>query len=113
MDLFRKLTDAIAILRYVCALPYVTDIYLLGHSMGGVVAGMLAGLYPDVVKKLILLAPAATLKTDAMQGTCMGTKYDTWHIPDTLLLYDDIDHNIDGKDRSLVFEEISHFLASF
>ena len=45
MDIFREILDAIAILNYVRALPYVTDIYLLGHSMGGVIAGMLAGLY--------------------------------------------------------------------
>lgn len=47
---------------------------------------MLAGLYPDVIKKLILLAPAATLKEGAQQGICMGTKYDTEHIPATVLV---------------------------
>lgn len=86
MDLYREILDAVAVFKYVSALPYVTDIYLLGHSMGGVVAGMLAGLYPDKIKKLIMLAPAATLKTDAQQGTCMGTKYDTWNIPDVVLV---------------------------
>lgn len=170
MDIFREMLDAIAILKYVCALPYVTDIYLLGHSMGGVIAGMLAGLYPDRVKKLILLAPAATLKTDALKGTCMGTEYDTWNIPDTvlvdgqhrvgghffriaknlpiyeltskytgkallihgtadnvvdyhasveyhecmpgskLLVYENLDHIIEGKDKNYVFEEIGKFL---
>lgn len=82
MDLLRELLDSIAILQYVRTLPFVTEIYLLGHSQGGVVAGMLAGLYPEVVRKLILLAPAATLKEDAEQGVCMGTKYNTDHIPD-------------------------------
>lgn len=86
MDIFREILDAIAILSYVQSLPYVTDIYLLGHSMGGVIAGMLAGMYPDVVKKLILLAPAATLKDDALRGTCMGTEYDTWSVPDIVLV---------------------------
>ncbi len=76
MDVLREILDAIAILQYVRSLPYITDIYLLGHSQGGVIAGMLAGLYPDIVKKLILLAPAATLKTDAQKGVCMGTFYD-------------------------------------
>ena len=86
MDIFREMIDAVAILNYVRSLPYVTDIYLLGHSMGGVIAGMLAGMYPDVVKKLILLAPAATLKDDALRGTCMGTEYDTWNVPDVVLV---------------------------
>lgn len=94
MDLFREMLDAVAVLKYVCGLSYVTDIYLLGHSMGGVVAGMLAGLYPDRVKKLILLAPAATLKTDAQQGICMGTRYDTWNTPDVVLV--DGQHPVGG-----------------
>ena len=94
MDIFREMLDAIAILNYVRSLPYVTDIYLLGHSQGGVIAGMLAGLYPDIVKKLILLAAASTLKEDAIKGICMGTKYDTNHIPDIVLV--DGQHNMGG-----------------
>lgn len=112
MDLFREMLDAIAILRYVRTLPYVTDIYLLGHSMGGVIAGMLAGLYPDVVKKLIMLAPAATLKEDALNGTCMGTEYDTWNVPDVVLV--DGQHPVGGHffriARNLpIFEVTSQF----
>ena len=94
MDVLREILDAIAILQYVQSLPDITDIYLLGHSQGGVVAGMLAGLYPDVVKKLILLAPAATLKTDAQKGTCMGTVYDPRHIPNEILV--DGQHHVGG-----------------
>lgn len=33
-------------------------IYLIGHSMGGVIASHLASVYPDHVKKLVLIAPA-------------------------------------------------------
>jgi pimeloyl-ACP methyl ester carboxylesterase len=84
MDVLREIEDAITILRYVRALPFVTDISILGHSQGGVVGGMLAGLYADVIKHLVLLAPAATLKDDALKGFCMGVTYDTEHIPDVV-----------------------------
>lgn len=94
MDILREMLDAIAVLNYVRGLPFATDIYLLGHSMGGVIAGMLAGLYPDVVKKLILLAPAASLKEDALNGTCMGTAYDTWNVPDIVIV--DGQHHVGG-----------------
>lgn len=112
MDIFREMLDAIAVLNYVRTLSYVTDIYLLGHSMGGVIAGMLAGLYPDVVKKLILLAPAASLKEDALNGTCMGTEYDTWRVPDIVLV--DGQHHVGGHffriARNLpIFEVSSQF----
>ena len=86
MDVLNELEDAIAIFSYVRTLDFVTDIYVVGHSQGGVVAGMLAGCYPDVLKRLVLLAPAASLKTDAQKGECMGTVYDTEHIPDTILV---------------------------
>ena len=84
MTPYNEIEDAAAFLQYAMTLPDVTEIYLLGHSQGGVVAGMLAGYYHDVVKKLVMLVPAASLKTDAQQGTCMGVKYDPHHIPETV-----------------------------
>lgn len=84
MDLFNEMEDAFVILSYARQLPFVTGISLIGHSQGGVIAGMLAGYYPEVVEKLVLLAPAATLKDDAQKGTCMGTRYDTNAIPEVV-----------------------------
>ncbi len=88
MDVLREILDAIEILKYVQDQPNVSEIYVLGHSQGGVIGGILAGLYPDVIKKLVLLAPAATLKTDAIKGTCMGITYDTKQVPRTVQLND-------------------------
>lgn len=84
MDVLNELEDAIAVLSYVKSLDFVTEIYVTGHSQGGVVAGLLAGCYPDVIRRLALLAPAASLKTDAQKGECMGTVYDTEHIPEVV-----------------------------
>lgn len=84
MTVWNEMEDAAAFLQYACQLDFVTDIYVLGHSQGGVVAGMLSGLYPDVVRKLVLLAPAASLKTDAQEGHCMAAVYDTLHVPPTV-----------------------------
>ncbi len=84
MTVFSEIEDAALFLQYAKSLPDVTDVHLLGHSQGGVVAGMLAGYYHDVVKKLVMLEPAASLKTDAIQGQCMGTVYDPQRIPDTV-----------------------------
>lgn len=82
MNVLNEIEDAIAILEFVKKLDFVTNIYIIGHSQGGVVAGMLAGYYADIIQKLVLLAPAATLKSDAQKGVCMGSVYDTMHIPD-------------------------------
>jgi len=84
MTVFSEIEDAAAFLQYAMSLPDATDIHLLGHSQGGVIAGMLAGYYHDKISSLVMLTPAASLKTDAQQGVCMGTKYDPKHIPETV-----------------------------
>ena len=84
MTVLNEIEDANAILNYVKTDPHVRNIYLVGHSQGGVVASMLAGLYPDLIKKVVLLAPAATLKSDALKGNTQGVTYNPDHIPDCL-----------------------------
>ena len=39
-----------------------------GHSQGGVVAGMTAGMFSDAIHTLVMLAPAASLKDDALKS---------------------------------------------
>ena len=81
MTVYNEIEDAAAFLQYAMEREDVTDVSLLGHSQGGVVAGMLAGYYHDVIRKLVMLAPAASLKTDAQRGVCMQASYDPDHIP--------------------------------
>ena len=56
---------------------------------------MLAGYCPDLIHKLCLLAPAATLKTDAQTGRCMAAHYNPAHIPDSVKV--DGVHVVGGK----------------
>lgn len=84
MTVLNEIEDANAILNYVKTDPHVRNIYLVGHSQGGVVTSMLAGLYPDLIKKVVLPAPAATLKSDALKGNTQGVTYNPDHIPDRL-----------------------------
>lgn len=86
MTVVNEIADAKAILDYVRTDPHVKNIYLVGHSQGGVVASMLAGLYPNIIKKVVLLAPAATLRSDALKGELQGVHYDPHHIPDQIRL---------------------------
>lgn len=84
MTVLNEIGDGKAILNYARQITGVQKIYLLGHSQGGVVASMLAGYYPDKISKLALLAPAATLKDDALKGNTQGYTYDPKNIPDEL-----------------------------
>ncbi|WP_281165090.1 alpha/beta hydrolase family protein [Liquorilactobacillus sicerae] len=84
MTVLNELADAKAALDYARAIPQIKKIMLLGHSQGGVIASMLAGYYPDLIQRLALLAPAASLKTDAQRGVLQGATYNPKHIPDLL-----------------------------
>ncbi|WP_057489871.1 alpha/beta hydrolase [Streptococcus orisasini] len=81
-----EILDGMKIIDYVRHTVKAKEIYLLGHSQGGVVASMLAGYFSDVIDKLILLSPAATLKDDALKGECQGVFYDPHHIPDSVIV---------------------------
>ena len=56
-----ELACARVILEETMKMENCTEIYVLGHSMGGAVASELAKLYPNVIKKLVLWAPAFNL----------------------------------------------------
>ena len=89
MTPYNEIEDAAAFLKYARSMEDITDIYVLGHSQGGVIGGMLAGYYHDVVSRLVMLAPAASLKDDAQQGRCMAASYNPDHIPYSV--------NVDGR----------------
>lgn len=82
MTVFSELLDGMKIIEYARTTIKAKHIYLVGHSQGGVVASMLAAYYRDIIEKLVLLAPAATLKDDALKGVCQGSSYDPNHIPE-------------------------------
>lgn len=85
MTISSEIADAKAVLAYARTFPFVSDIAFLGHSQGGVVAGMLAGELedrPERPKCLVLLAPAAVLKDDAIAGQCMHARYDASNPPE-------------------------------
>ena len=56
-----ELSCARVILEETLKMENCTEIYVLGHSMGGAVASELAKLYPDQIKKMVLWAPAFNL----------------------------------------------------
>lgn len=88
MTVPNEIADAQAVLTAVQTRLHPQHIDLLGHSQGGVVASMLASVDADVIHKLVLMAPAATLKDDAIAGHTRGLVYDPHHIPATLPLSD-------------------------
>lgn len=85
MTVPNEIEDAKAVISWVGDQSFTKNISLLGHSQGGVVAAMTAGElgYPRI-RALVLLAPAAVLRDDALRGFTMGAAYDPWNAPDSV-----------------------------
>jgi len=81
MTVVNEIEDLKKVISWAQAQPWVANISLLGHSQGGVVAGMVAGeLGDNVIKSVVLMAPAAVLRDDALRGSTMGAHYDPWNM---------------------------------
>lgn len=91
MTVPNEIEDAKLVYEYVKSLPFVGDIALTGHSQGGVVASMTAGdLGAGGVKCVVLLAPAAVLRDDAIRGSTMGARYNPLDPPELIPLFGDL-----------------------
>jgi uncharacterized protein len=87
MTVLNEIEDGNAVYNYVRKLNYVSNIGLIGHSQGGVVAGMLAGQLGNKITSLVQMAPAAVLKDDALAGNIFGIKFDPNNIPEYIDIY--------------------------
>lgn len=88
MTVPNEIEDAKAVYEYVRALPYVKKIGFVGHSQGGVVASMTAGvLGKKAVKAVVLFAPATILREDAIKGETMGARYNPLDPPESVELF--------------------------
>lgn len=90
MTVPNEIEDAKMVFEYVQSLPFAGPVAMTGHSQGGVVASMTAGdLGADKVKCVVLLAPAAVLRDDAIRGNTMGATYNPLDPPEYVLLFGD------------------------
>lgn len=92
MTVPKVIADLRAVFEYVKTLPYVSDIAFLGHSQGGLAAGMLAGMLEeegDTRKPscMVMMAPAAAIKYDALAGCSLGVKYDPANPPEYVRMF--------------------------
>lgn len=81
MTVLNEIEDLKSVISWARVQPWVENISLLGHSQGGVVVSMTAGELGDsIVKSVVLMAPAAVLRDDAIRGNTQGAQYDPWNL---------------------------------
>lgn len=82
--LFKWLTNAMSAVDYARSLDFVTDVYLCGHSQGGLTVMLTAALKHEQIKGIIPMSPAVTIPENARQGDLLGVAFDPDRIPEEL-----------------------------
>lgn len=78
MTIANEIEDAMQVWKYARSLPYVSSIGLLGHSQGGVVAAMTAGLLAaqgESPAGLVLIAPGSVVQDACRNGRFFGAEF--------------------------------------
>ena len=86
--LYKWLTNALSLVDYARGREDVGEIFLCGHSQGGLTAMLAAAMERDRIAGLIPLSPAAMIPEYARSGELLGLCFDPEHIPETLSAFD-------------------------
>lgn len=87
-NLFKWLNNAMTVVNYVKTLDFVTDVYVAGHSQGGLTSLLLAGMHPELFRAALLLSPAIMIQEGAKSGHMFNTVFDPCDIPDEVYVSD-------------------------
>lgn len=86
--LYKWLTNAMTVIDYARGLDFVTEIYLCGHSQGGLTVILAGALKHDVIKGIIPLSPACMIPELARSGGLLGTGFDPDRLPEELTVWE-------------------------
>lgn len=81
-NLYKWLNNVLTVTAYAKSLDFVTDLYLCGHSQGGLTTILAAGMLSDVFKAIIPLSPAISILEGARRGQLLGVSFDPVLIPE-------------------------------
>ena len=82
--IFKWVSELLTVIDYAAKLDFVTNLYLTGHSQGGLATILAGGMNPDRLKAIIPLSPAVIIKEGALKGDMLGAAFDPLHIQDTV-----------------------------
>ena len=88
--LYKWISNTLAAMDHVRGMGY-REIWLSGHSQGGLTAALAAGMEADRVAGLVLRAPAFMIPECARKGSMLGFTFDPDHIPDRIKVIKDLE----------------------
>lgn len=83
--LYKWVTNALAVVNYAKEYDFVTDLYMCGHSQGGLLTMLVGAMCSDDIKGIIPLSPAWMIPENARDGIILGNKFDQEHIPSKII----------------------------
>ncbi len=87
-NLYKWLNNILTVVDYAKTLDFVTEMYMCGHSQGGLAVTLAAAMEREVIKALIPLSPAYVIIEGAKEGELLGQPFDPENIPDMLQSWD-------------------------
>ncbi|MCR5719883.1 MAG: alpha/beta hydrolase [Lachnospiraceae bacterium] len=93
--IYKWISNLLKVVEYTEKLDWVTDLYLCGHSQGGLLVMLVAGMCPGKFKAIIPLSPAWMIPEWAREGIFFGLKIDALNVPDVIDA--DPEHIISGN----------------
>ena len=79
--LFKWMSNAMAVIDYARTLDFVSDLYLCGHSQGGLLTMLAGAMESDRIRALLPLSPASMIPQTAREGELLGVPFDPAAIP--------------------------------
>ncbi|MCR5687379.1 MAG: alpha/beta hydrolase [Lachnospiraceae bacterium] len=82
--LYKWVTNALSVVKYAKGLPFVTDLYLCGHSQGGLLTMLVGGMCSDDLRAIIPMSPAWMIPDYCREGRIHEILFDPKHIPEKI-----------------------------
>jgi len=79
--LFKWISNLMDVIDYAEGMDFVSDIFLCGHSQGGLTVMLTAPLEKDRIRGIIPLSPGICIPEQTRKGEFLGTTFDPDHVP--------------------------------
>ncbi len=79
--LYKWLSNIMTVVEYAEGMDFISDLYLCGHSQGGLTVMLAAAMMRDRIRGLIPMSPGICIPDGARQGMLLGMAFDPDRIP--------------------------------
>ena len=83
-NLYKWVNNLLTLFDYAQGLPFVSGLWLCGHSQGGLAVMLAGAMLRDRIRGILPLSPAWMIPEQAREGCLLGRRFDPGQIPDRI-----------------------------